>query len=1066
MSIQQYPKWVSTRTAIKVFLTFAFMLCLNSLLLAQPKITRVPVKGKVVDNTGKPLAGASVMIKGTNIGTTCTEAGTFELNVPAGKKLAISATGYTTKEISVTQDTKNVTVELIQTINQLDQVIVIGYGTQSRKDVTASIASISGDKVNEIPSVDISRALQGRIAGVEMTQTSSKPGTGMQIRIRGTRSLNAVNDPLVVLDGIPFGGYLNDISPSEIKSIDILKDASATAIYGSRGANGVIIVTTNKGTIGQKEKVTYSGYTGMKKVWGKYPMMNGPEYKALRAANNSAPGSSQHVNTSDENDSTSTDWQDLLYQTGYVINQDLSISGSTNKSSYSVGFTYYKDQAVIPLQYYERYSIRTALDQKIGNIFRIGLVTNNYYVKNHDMNISPSGALHVTPLINSHNADGTWKERGAIVTSGNQWLYSKHALNALGDKYIDLTRSYSSYNSIFAEVKIPGVEGLKYRINLGLNFHQDDYGSYTGTGVMSGSPTTASTANISNSKQVGYTVENILSYDRTFARKHRVSATALYSAEQSTYWHSESSATNIASDAFQFYNLQQVIADQGGTSTVGSGTNPYWQKGLESYMGRVMYTYDDKYNLSVSYRSDASSVLAPGHQWNAYPAVSAGWNMKSESFMKNVDVVDALKLRVGYGETSNQAIDPYKTLGSLSTLPYNYGSTGYAMGYYVSTLPNPKLGWEFSKTWNFGVDFTLLKNRLSGTVEYYTVQTRNVLLDVGLPPTSGVSSYKANIGATQNKGIELSLNGTILDNLNGWTWELGVNVYRNRNKLVRLYSGDPYDKGNLWFPGHPIDVVYDYKKVGLMTYADSTSGYMKAAYASSNVGMIKIAYNPNDTSVSNSIAKTGKPNRVWGTGSALDNDDRQIYDVQPDFEGGFNTRVAYKNFELSITGSFRSGGLLVSSLYSSAGYLNNLNTRSNNNVKVDYWLPTNKDADKFNTFAPRPGGASGSGDNPAYGSTLGYFSATYLKVRTITLGYNFSQKWLKSAGIERFRVYVTAENPFIFFSPYTNRSHMDCETNSHGTENTDTQAASYRVLSIGTNTPTTRNFLFGLNVTF
>jgi len=1015
------------------------------------------VKGRVLNEMNAPIPGASVTSKETNTGVTTDENGNFSISVPSRSTLIISFVGYASKEIKANSPT--VTISLLPGKNDLDQVVVIGYGTQRRKDVTGSVATISGEKVNEVPAVDISRALQGRIAGVQMSQTSSKPGSGMQIRIRGTRSLNATNDPLVVLDGIPFIGTLNDISPTEIKSIDILKDASATAIYGSRGANGVILVTTNKGSAGQKAHISYNGYAGFRKVWGEYPMMNGPEYAALRKANNATPGASIRTNTLDENDSVNTDWQKLLYQTGYVTNQDLSITGGSEKGNYSVGFTYFKDQAVIPLQYYERYSIRTALEQKIGNLFRIGLVTNNYYTNNHDQNLGPYANMNLTPLINPRNPDGSWKSTVNINTGGPQWAYTAHALNALGDKYIDLTRAYTTNNSVFGEIRIPGVEGLKYRANLGLYFHQDDYGTYTGTGVFSGVATTASSAAISNTKQVDYALENLLTYDRTFGGKHTISAVALYSVEQNTKWSSAASANHLPSDAFQFYNLSYVLADQNGTSTVGGGS--YAQYGLSSYMGRIIYTYNDRYILSAAFRSDASSVLAPGHQWHSYPAISAGWNMKNENFMDKVSFVDALKLRVGYGETSNQAINPYQTLGGLTTSPYNFGPSGYAMGYYVTQLPNPALGWEFSKTWNYGVDFTILKNRLNGTIDYYTVNTSNVLLSVGLPTTSGVSSYTANIGATQNKGVELSLNGTVLDNFHGWTWEVGVNVYRNRNKLVSLYSGQPYDKANLWFPGHPIDVAYDYKRIGLMSYADSTSGYMQAAYPGGNVGMIKVAYNSKDTSLH---YVNGVPNRKNQAGTALNNDDRQIYDLQPEFEGGFNTRVAYKGLDLGITGIFKSGGTLISTLYSSTGYLNNLNTRSGNNVKVDYWTPTNNHANDFNTFAPRPGGVGG--DNPAYGSTMGYFSASYLKIRTITLGYNFSQKWMKAATITRMRVYCTVENPFVFFSPYEKMSHMDPETNSYGDQNSAVQAAPHRILTIGTNTPSTRNFLVGLNVTF
>jgi TonB-linked SusC/RagA family outer membrane protein len=1018
----------------------------------------VTVRGRVMNDNNVPVPGASVTIKNESKGAVTDSLGNFVLSMPSKTTLVISAVGYLTREVSAKAG--HIDIVLTAGSKDLDQVIVIGYGSQRKADVTGSVANISGATLNQVPGDDITRALQGRIAGVDMQQTSSKPGASLQIRIRGTRSLNATNDPLIVLDGIPFIGTINDISPAEIKSVDILKDASATAIYGSRGANGVILITTNKGTAGQKAHLAYSGYTGLKKVWGEYPMMSGPEFAALRQANNATPGASIHTNTLDENDSVNTDWQKLLYQDGYEINQDLSVTGGSERGNYSIGLNYFKDQAVIPLQYYERYSIRTSLEQKIGSLFRIGLTTNNYYVNNHDQNLGPGSTLGLSPIINPRNPDGSWKSTVNENTSGPVWAYTAHALKNLGDQYIDLDRAITSNNSIFGEINIPGVSGLKYRINLGLYVHQDDYGTYTGTGVFSGTPTTASSAGISDTKQTDYTIENLLTYDHTFAKKHRLSLTGLYSVEQNTKWSSSASATHLPSDAFQFYNLSYVLADQSGVSTVGGGS--YAQYGLLSYMGRIIYTFNDKYMLTAAFRSDASSVLATGHQWHSYPAISAGWNMKNERFMDNVTWVDGLKPRIGYGETSNQAISPYQTLGALTTSPYNFGPSGYAMGYYVTQLPNPSLGWEFSKTWNYGVDFSLLKGRVSGTAEYYTINTSNVLLSVGLPTTSGVSSYTANIGATQNKGFELSLNGTILDNFHGWTWDVGVNVYRNKNRLVSLYSGQPYDKGNQWFPGHPIDVMYDYKKVGLMTYADSASGYLQAAYPGGNVGMIKVAYNSSDTSLH--YDAHGVPNRKIGAGSALNNDDRQIYDMEPNFEGGFNTYVAYKNVDLTITGFFRSGGTLVSTLYGSAGYLNNLNTRAGNNVEESYWTPTRPDAAKFNTFAPRPGGVGG--DNPAFGSTLSYFSASFMKVRTISLGYNFSQKWLKKASVEHLRVYCTVENPFVFFSPYTKMSHMDPETNSYADQNTAVSAGPHRILTVGTNTPSTRNYVFGINVTF
>jgi len=953
-------------------------------------------------------------------------------NVPSkGGVLVYSFIGYATKEVAVNGQTK-INVKLEDESSALKEVVVIGYGTQRKEAVTGSVASIKGDVMREVPSSNITQALQGRVAGVQMSQTSSKPGATMQIRIRGTRSLSASNDPLVVLDGVPFAGSIGDISPDNIKSVDILKDASSTAIYGSRGANGVILITTNKGQKGQKAKFTYNAYNGLKNIFAQYPMMNGPEFVALRKA------AGQYTNGIDEADNVNTNWQDLFYRAGVVTSHDIGVSNGTENGNYNFGVSYYKEEAVVPGQDFTRVSLRGAVDQAVGEYFRFGFTSNNNYSINNGNNMGLYGSLSSSPIANPYNADGTLKRTVKMPLDEN-WVYTRESVNGLGDKWIDKTKAYGSYNTLYGEVKIPGVEGLKYRMNLGGNFRTSTGGSYTGEGVFNINPTTVSTASISNSLSTNWTIENLLTYDHSFG-KHQVNAVAMYSAEESKYNSSYISAKDIPADAFQFYNL--------GTAAGEINVNPAYQgysvSGLVSYMARAMYSYDNRYMLTATVRSDASSRLAVGHQWHTYPAVSAGWNVKNESFMKDVNWLDQLKLRVGYGETSNQAVAPYSTLGSLATRPYNFGTT-YATGYYVSTLPNPNLGWEYSSTVNYGIDFALLKNRLSGSVEYYVTDTKDILLGVGLPATSGVGSYTANIGQTQNKGMEISLNGTIIDNPNGWSWDVGANFYSNKNKLVALDSGQQRDVNNWWFVGHPIDAIFDYKKIGLWQEGDAN---LQKYEVGGNVGMIKVQY-------TGDFNADGTPTRAIGA------DDRQIIDVNPDFQGGFNTRLAYKDFDLSAVGAFQSGGVLISTLYSSAGYLNMLSGRRGN-VKVDYWTPENTDANY-----PKPGGLA-SGDNPKYGSTLGYFDASYVKIRAITLGYNVNQKFMKDAGIDKFRLYCTVQNPFVIYSPYYKQTGMDPETNSYGNENAAVPYSSNlkRLLTLGTNTPSTRSFLIGLNLTF
>lgn len=916
--------------------------------------------------------------------------------------------------------------------SKIDEVVVIGYGKQRKEAVTGSVVSVKGEMLREVPSANISQALQGRAAGVDIAQTSSKPGAPMQIRIRGTRSLTGNNDPLIVLDGIPFPGSLADISPNDIQSLDILKDASATAIYGSRGANGVILITSKSGRKRQKATFSYNTFTGISKIFSEYPMMSADKFIKLRADANLfvQPGV-------DESNDVNTNWQDLLYKKGITTNHDVGISGGTEKGSYNFGFSYYNEKSVLPGQGFERLNVRGSLDQDLGKYFKIGMSTNNAYTVNKGSNLGIYNALSSTPISNPYNADGSLKER-VIMSADTQFVTTRASLDRLGDAWVDKALSFSSYNNFFGEFNIPWVKGLKLRSNVGLNFKTTNTGNYTGEGVFSSEPNNLSAASIGNSLTTHWVNENILTYDRTFADKHKVNVVALQSQEQTKFNSSYITARDIPTDAFQFYNLGHAE----GEITINPDQQGYYIAGLKSWMGRVMYEYDGRYMFSATIRGDGSSRLAPGYQWNIYNAFSAGWNVANEAFLKDSQYVNNLKLRFGYGGTANQAVSPYTTLGQLSTTPYNFGSA-YAMGYYVSRLPNPKLGWENSETFNYGLDFGLFNNRVTGTFEYYVTNTKDLLLDVNLPFTSGADRTLSNVGSTQNKGFEFSLNGSII-NGQDFSWDAGFNISANRNKITSLASGATRDESNWWFVGHSINSIFDYQYEGLWQNGDPNLNTLEPG---GNVGMIKVLY-------TGGYNADGTPVRAIGPA------DRQIINTDPDFVGGFNTRLAYKNWDLSMVGAFRSGGVLISTLYGNTSYLNMLSGRRNN-VDVDYWTEENP-----NVRYPKPGGIQSS-NNPKYGSTLALFDASYLKIRTITVGYNFDQEVFKKAGITRLRVYATVTNPFVFFSPYHDESGMDPETNSLGNEN---QAVNdvykSRFLTIGTNTPSIRNYMIGLNLTF
>lgn len=781
-------------------------------------------------------------------------------------------------------------------------------------------------------------------------------------------------------------------------------------------------------------KFTYNGYVGAKSVFSKYPMMDGPKYAEMRKY------AGKFENSLDESDDMNTDWQDLLYRTGMVNSHDVSVAGGTNNGSYSFGAAYYKDQGVIPTQNYTRYSLRGSFDQGVGKYFRFGLTTNSNYNVTKGSNIDLYSVLNNTPLVNPYNEDGSLKRTVKLNSQDENFVVTRDVVENLEDSWLNEKKGFGTYNNLFAEVQCPWVKGLKYRVNLGLNYRSTKGGVFTGEGINSSTADTPSTASLEHTETTNWAIENLITYDRTFG-KHQLNIVGMYSAEETVYTKSHIAARDIPAEYLQYYNLGRAE----GTITVNPDNWDYQKSGLMSWMGRAMYTYDNRYMLMATVRADASSRLAKGHQWHTYPAVSAGWNIGQESFMDDLEWLDILKVRVGYGQTSNQAVAPYSTWGKLSTRPYNFGPTGYATGYYVSALPNYDLGWEYSSTWNFGLDFTLLGGRLSGTFEYYIQKTSDLLQSVNLPSTSGVSSYVGNVGKTENKGVEFTLNGTILDNHNGWTWDASINISANRNKLTELASGAERDEANNWFVGHPIDAIYDYEKIGLWQEGDP---YLDILEPGGNVGMIKVKY-------TGEYNEDGTPVRQIGP------DDRQIISMEPKFTGGFSTRVAYKGFDLNVITAFKCGGKLISTLHHSNGYLNMLTGRRGQ-VDVDYWTEENTNA-KY----PKPGGIQ-SGDNPKYGSTLGYFDASYWKVRNISLGYKFDeQKWLKNFGIQSLRAYVSIQNPFVICSPFHKETGLDPETNSYGNENVAvTSGIQKRFLTVGTNAPSTRNYLFGINLTF
>lgn len=1029
------------------------LLLVNLPLLAQEK----KVTGKVVNEKGESVPGASVMIKGTRQGIATDSAGVFTLSAPPAATLTITFTGYASREITVGEN-RSLNIQLIPESKVLDQVVVVGYGTQRKRDVTGSVASINDQALREVPVSNLQGALQGRAAGLEVQRSGTKPGAGAVIRIRGERSINGSNDPLLVLDGIPYeGGNINDINPDDVASVEILKDASATAIYGSRGSNGVILITTKRGKAGET-RLNYNGYYGINKVRTKYKVFDAQEYQKLR--NGSAyTGGYMPEEQAAIAAGTSTDWQDLMYEDGHVTDQNLGVSGGSSGNTWSLGGGYYKETAVLPGQDFTRYSLRATIDSKVGKRIKIGLNTlNTVNVTNGSQFVDPMfPLLTLSPLMPAYDATGKLILSPTGNTDDRVGQYNPLFLKNNNNNWVDRITRMRTFNSVYGELQI--MDGLKYRVNVGLDYRKQESDQFKSSDNAQ-HPSyfrakLGNTASVDNIEGWGYTLENILTYEKTIAQKHRINVTGLYSYQEDHTHNTYVSKDSIDENFIQFYNLGQSNASNNVKPVVSGAESSF---GLISYMARVNYSYDDRYLLTLTGRIDGSSRLAAGNKYHRYPAISAGWNVTNEQFMKGIQWLSNLKLRVGYGQTSNQSISPYSSLGQVSTYNnigtqgsvgsitrYNYGPT-IVSGYNITALPNANLDWEYTKTVNVGVDFGLFNNRVNGSVDWYHANTFNILYGITLPPTSGIrGQYLTNIGEMENKGMEIALSSTNIASKSGFTWSTDLNIFFNRNKLIKLTDGFTQNIASQLFIGQPLTAIYDYTKSGIW----QTSEAAEAA---------KFGNLPGDIKLADISGPGGKPDGVIDP-----NYDRSVIgSSQANWQGGITNRFSYKGFDLSFVVYARFGGLLVSQLHQPFAAYAALLNGNRNTVKVDYWTtdnPTNDFPSPTSMTRTRPIGTDLT--------TLGYYDASFVKLRSVNLGYNFSTKIMQRIGAQSIRVYVTVQNPWVIYSPYMRAGGVDPEATGTGNQGIQNPGnLSTRALTISASTPPTMSFLAGLNLSF
>ena len=1016
-----------------MFLFFCFLLIISTI-RAQ---SSVPVNGVVTSQTGEPLGGVSISVKGGQAATTSKENGNFQINVPANSTLLFSFVGYTAREIKVGNETAKLSVQLLTNKNELDQVVVVGYGTRKKSDVTGAITSVNEQAIRDVPASNLAAALQGQGAGVDVQRSGSdgKPGATPTILIRGTRSLGASNAPLLVVDGIPFNGSINDINQDDVTSVDILKDASSTAIYGSRGANGVLLITTKRGRTG-KPVATYSSYAGETRIVQEFKLMNAQEFALLKKWSqiNANPGKYTGVDDPQFLTNTvfdlpeleglksgrNTDWQSYIYKTGIMTDHQLGITGGTDVTQYAVSAGYFNQTGIYEGQGFERFTVKASVDQQLGKNIKVGLSTlNNYSTRKGESASNMTYVLRASPLVSPFDSAGHVVNDFLPGSTSQVW-------NPLADiipgAAVEDRKRFGTFTTLYVDVSL--AKGLKYRLNAGAEIKSEIYGNFYSSKTNFRRGTGSSSSNRTN-LNTNYTLENLLTYDKSFGL-HKLNFTGLYSIQESSTQSNQFNNTNIALDYLAYYNPTY------GANLTGSGSYSKWD--ILSYMGRINYSFTDRYLLTLTMRSDGSSRLAPGNKYHVFPSAAAAWNISKESFFQNVNVLSNLKLRASYGNVGNTAINPYQTLGSLSSIVYNYGSTT-TTGAYLSSAANDLLTWENTATTNIGLDFGLLHNRVSGSVEVYKQSTSSLLLPQTLPITSGIpNAIVRNIGKTENKGIEVHISTVNIQgkSKNDFSWTSDINVFLNRGKITQLADGVTRDVSNGWFVGQPSSVYYDYKKVGIWqnTSADSAEAKrlgLTVTGGSSVIGTVRVA----DISGPN-----GKPD-----GKIDATYDRVIVGTnQPKWEGGMTNRFSFKSFDLTVVAFARIGSTLSSAIEGGNGVSTYGGTY--NSLKIDYWTPYN-----HQNFYPKPSAAFA---NPLYQSTLGYFDGSFVKIRSLGLGYTISPLTVQKLGMRSIRVYATASDPFILFSPYRKTGGIDPETAG----------------TLGIDTPPLWSMLFGLNVSF
>ncbi|WP_287641662.1 SusC/RagA family TonB-linked outer membrane protein [Bacteroides sp.] len=990
----------------------------------------VNVTGVVTDAMG-PLPGVSIIVKGTTTGTVSNEKGKYTISAKVGDWLEFSFIGYSSKKVKVgSQHVINVNME--EDSKMLDELVVVGYGYQRKSDVATSVTTVKTDEMLSYPAGNVAEMLRGRAAGVTVTSTSGRPGSTPSIKIRGTRSISASNDPLYVIDGTPASANeFAALGAEDIESIEILKDAASQAIYGARASDGVILITTKRGKAGKTE-VSYNAYVGVQTLWRNFDFYSPEEFYALRAeAKAHDMGIDDASQLTDEyvladdimlkswRNKDFIDWEDAMLDNALSHNHELSVKTGTDKLRIATSANYYNQEGmVVTGSRYQRASFRLNADLNITKWLSIGVNSSMSLTRTDREQGSFNQYITRPPIAQIYNEDGTYAQYVNSAGEGNPFYQAEH--------YQRKINSDSYRLNFFMDIK--PFKGFNYRFNASkYEYIQEDKEAkdkdFPGGGAS---------ANISENRTSDWLIENIITYEVPFTTdKHRLTLTGVQSLDHSL-------------DRSLGYGVVDLPVDMGPDFIANgqfSGTpeRSYSERNLASFMLRAQYSLLDRYMLNLAVRMDGSSRFGKNNKWGTFPSAAFAWRLNQEEFLRDVSWLDNLKFRLSYGIVGNQGgIGNYTTLGLVNGNPYEFGDE-YYMGYIPgSTLSNPNLKWERSATTNVGFDFSIFKNRLNGTIEYYNTHTSDLLVNRQLNSSLGYTSMLDNLGKTKSQGMDISLNGDII-RTKDLVWNLGTNFSWFKNEIVKIDDqvdefGNPASQpGNNWFIGESINVYYDYKADGIFQYEDfnklADGTYeLKPTIDTNGDGIADKAIDyqnpvePGDVRVAD----------IDGDG-VITGDDRIVINRDPDYTASITSSLTWKGFELfmdwyGVFGTTRLNDYLHSS--NQGGSLQG----KFNGIKVNYWTPQNPS----NEF-PRPSVNATS----SYKGTLAYQDASYIRLRTLQLAYNFPKKWISHLSLSKLRMYVTATN-LLTFTDYLSYS-PELATGDY---------------------PEGRQFVFGINVSF